>query len=439
MLFVLLPSSSRIWPLCILLAVTANVCYGASIVCLNAYLPELGSSSPTCRALHSQLELARSELLGARQEGGDSRLSASQNLIRATDEANAARAAETSRISSQGIAAGYAAGIAALLLMVVPVGLGGGSAWSLRLAVAGTGAVWGVGSIREALGTFKSTALMNACHAAAIIWLRPLDDGTRHMSPAEKNDTSFSSLLLNSWRDLLTTLRQWRRLPATFVFLAAWFLLSDGFATVTSTAILYAKTSLGLSTSSLIIVAALTPSAGIAGAIAFPRVQRSLALTNLQTVQMLVALATLVPLWGIVALRQAWQIYAVAIVFGGECGCPSLLHVLAQTHGFAPTAAIYGSFQAYARACFAELIPSSEAARFFGLYSITDKSSSFLGPLLVAIMTSVTNEIRHGFWLILVMLCLALPILRAVDMDKGRADAEAYERDIVSEHIEIEQ
>lgn len=71
-------------------------------------------------------------------------------------------------------------------------------------------------------------------------------------------------------------------------------------------------------TSSLILIAALTPSAGIVGAIFFPRLQKSaLPWSNLRMLVLLVVLATLVPLWGLVALRQAWQIYLLAIVFGG--------------------------------------------------------------------------------------------------------------------------
>lgn len=37
--FVLLPSNSSIWTLCVLIAVGANVSFGASIVCLNSYCP----------------------------------------------------------------------------------------------------------------------------------------------------------------------------------------------------------------------------------------------------------------------------------------------------------------------------------------------------------------------------------------------------------------
>ena len=54
---------------------------------------------------------------------------------------------------------------------------------------------------------------------------------------------------------------------------------------------------------------------------------------------------------------------------------------------------LYGSFQSYSRTCFSELIPGGQSASWFGLYSITDKSSSFLGPLLVSLITNFTGEV----------------------------------------------
>jgi UMF1 family MFS transporter len=41
---------------------------------------------------------------------------------------------------------------------------------------------------------------------------------------------------------------------------------------------------------------------------------------------------------------------------------------------------LYGAFQAYARAVFAELIPMGEEARWYGLFSITDKVGVSLLP-----------------------------------------------------------
>lgn len=194
-----------------------------------------------------------------------------------------------------------------------------------------------------------------------------------------------------------------------------------GFATITSTAVLFAKTSLNLPTSSLIVIAILSPLSGLIGALAVPRIQHlpSMARFNLtthRTLLCLVAFATIIPLWGLLALRSALQMYLLACVFGF----------------------IYGSFQAYARSCFSDLIPPARSAQFFGLYSVTDKSSSFLGPFLVAMVTNATGEIRYAFWVILALMVVSLPVLAKVDVQRGSEDAERYENEINALAVEAQ-
>ncbi|SCV72065.1 BQ2448_4759 [Microbotryum intermedium] len=402
MAFLIVPAKSPVWLLCILLAIGANVSFGAGSVCLNSYLPELGRSSSHVLELHDSLDSARRHLASLRPPStptgprpanrsssevpGEVLLSASQAFVRARDEYIQAKALATAAISSKGIAVGYASGILALVLALVPIGIGGGSSWGMRMAIAGAGAVWGGGTI------------------PAAIWLRlPNDYALSEPSPS----IPVRARVVEGWRALDGMLREWRRLPATFTFLCACFLLSDAGSTITSTAMLFAKTTLGLATASLIVIAVIAPAAGIVGAITVPRLQERWQWSNLRTLMTLAMGMCLIPVWGIVALRSSWQIYLLAFVFG----------------------ALYGSLQAFIRTCFSEIIPPSRSAQFFGLLSITDKSSSFLGPMLVAIITNATGQIRHGFWLILGMLVCSLPVLKGVDMERGRGDAEGYERD----------
>ncbi|GAA5975506.1 hypothetical protein JCM11641_004289 [Rhodosporidiobolus odoratus] len=408
-LFLLLPENSVLWPLCTLLAAVANVSFGVTLVCLNSYLPELGRSSPAARRAYSSLLSARSaynRLHVSSSSSSEDLQSASDVVMRTADAHSAARGLATSRLSSRAIAAGYAAGIGALAaLLPVVSALGGGEAgtWPLRVAIAASGVWWLLGTI------------------PAIYWLRP-PSRRRDDYPEALRNIALSSQVKQGWQGLGKMLGEWKKLPQTFVFLAAWFVLSDCFATLTSTAMLFAKTSLGLSTSSLILIAILTPLSGIFGAVAFPLLQkrgfarnssasvsaaRPVILTNHHMLLLLVASSALIPLWGLLSLRSPAEVFLLACVFG----------------------ALYGSFQSYSRTCFAELVPASQSARWFGLYSITDKSSSFLGPALVAGITNVTGQIRHGFYIIFSLLVLALPILAKVDMKSGSAAAEEYDRE----------
>ncbi|KAG8943959.1 Autophagy protein 22 [Tulasnella sp. 408] len=168
---------------------------------------------------------------------------------------------------------------------------------------------------------------------------------------------------------------------------------------------------------SLVLIGAITPLSGIIGSLAWPRLQRRLGWSNLRALVALVLVAAVIPLYGCLGfvpwlkgakfggLTTKGEMWALAVYFGS----------------------VYGAFQSYARSVFAELIPPGEEARWYGLYSITDKSSSFFGPLVVGLIADATGNIRFAFFFLFFMLLVPVPILLgAVDVAKGREDAARY-------------
>lgn len=125
-IFLFIPSRSILWPLSSLLTISGNVAFGASIVCLNAFLPIIA---------RVHLKQTTNELYDRVTNEG---LQASHEVSKATSE-----------ISSRGIAAGYGAGILLLVLMLIPVTLMEGSLFSLRLAIAASGVWWLAFGIRK--------------------------------------------------------------------------------------------------------------------------------------------------------------------------------------------------------------------------------------------------------------------------------------------------
>lgn len=120
----------------------------------------------------------------------------------------AALSRATSRISSQGIASGYCAGILLLLLALVPVTRLHGSTFSLRLAIGLSGLWWLLFSI------------------PAAVWLPASSLDQTH----GEDKWHVGSEIVAAWKRLGVMLRwsQVKRLQHTFRYLAAWFLLSDG-------------------------------------------------------------------------------------------------------------------------------------------------------------------------------------------------------------------
>ncbi|EKM51066.1 uncharacterized protein PHACADRAFT_263038 [Phanerochaete carnosa HHB-10118-sp] len=416
-LFLLLPSTSPIWPTSALLGICANVGFGASVVAMNAYLPTLARAS-------EEVVMARADMLsvvGESQPGQHSNdgeaedasepLLASQGDDHSSSNAlreayNNALSRATSRISSFGIALGYVAGIILLIIALIPVTKLHGTTFSLRLAIGMSGIWWATFSL------------------PAAAWL---PSGKTKEANMESEDVEGSKELWNTKREIgkawkrLGNMLRWRevkRLRNTFKFLAAWFLLSDGFTTITSTAMLFAKTSLNMPATSLVLIGIVSPIAGIGGSLAWPRIQRALGWSNLRVLVTLVCLASLLPAYGCLGFLPAFR--NGSIRFGGLT-TPAEMYVLSVYFG-----AVYGAFQGYARAFYSELIPHGEEARWYALYSITDKSSSFVGPLIVGLIADTTGNIRYAFFFLICMVWSAVPILGAINVERGRRDAAVY-------------
>ncbi|GAW07579.1 MFS general substrate transporter [Lentinula edodes] len=95
---------------------------------------------------------------------------------------------------------------------------------------------------------------------------------------------------------------------------------------------------------------------------------------------------------------------------------------------------VLGAFNGYARAFYAEFLPPGEEARWYGLYSITDKSSSFFGPFIVGLISDLTGNIRYSFFFLVVMLWAAIPVLKSVNVERGRRDAQSYKYSSIMPH-----
>lgn len=103
--------------------------------------------------------------------------------------------------------------------------------------------------------------------------------------------------------------------------------LHAGFTTITSTAVLFGKTTLHMSPSILILVGVLTPTSGIIGSLGWPFLQRRFGWTNLQVLVLLVIMASLIPAYGCLGfflqgrttfggLTTQKEMFGLAIYFG---------------------------------------------------------------------------------------------------------------------------
>jgi len=367
--FFFVESTSPAWLIVGVLALVSNVSLGASTVCLNSLLA--GISKEKAATINQKRGMTE------RVDGPECTTLVSQC---------------TSQISARGVAYGFAAGIFALGMSLILVIHRKGDLDSLRWAIGASAVCWGLLTIPSGL------------------WIPPtkfsiLDGLSNPFQPIESSRQMFK--MLKGSKNIFQTIK----------FLMAWAFLSNGYSTMTSSAILYAEAYLKMKSSKLIVIGILTPSMGIMGALIFSAVQKHIRYFNsgadssLKILKLVVIPTSAIPLYvstsvlfGTKALTMERDMYLVAGFFG----------------------MFYGGFQSYSRAVYTQLLPPGQEARWNSLFSLTAKASSFSGPLVVGIITDITQDMRHGFLFILALFTAGSILLQTINMEKGKKDAEKY-------------
>ncbi|KAJ5894441.1 Autophagy-related protein 22-1 [Penicillium taxi] len=374
------------------LAIIANTCFGASFVMLNSFLPVLVRHHPLilekCRKVQPEngaqsIPDSSTPLLAS----GSGDLESSENLT-------SHELSLSTKISSFGIGIGYIGAVTLQIILIAVVVITHQTTFSLRLVMFMIGLWWFVFTI------------------PANIWLR-----ARPGPPLLSNGkplNSWAAYMIYAWVSLGKTVMRASRLKDLLLFLGAWFLLSDGIATVSGTAVLFAKTELAMKPAALGLINVIVMIAGVCGAFSWRYVSRLLHLSASQTIIACIILFELIPLYGILGflpsvqsvglgLRQPWEMYPLGAVYG----------------------LVMGGLSSYCRSLFAELIPPGYESAFFALFSITDKGSSIFGPAVVGAITDKYGGIRPAFVFLAVLIFLPLPLMLLVDLARGKRDALA--------------
>jgi UMF1 family MFS transporter len=392
-----------------LLAIISNTCFGASFVLLNSFLPVLVRHHPSLvkerdeATPPSDIVTAPSEDLLSSTAGtiNQTNLDDSTPLLgpggKATETSTAIslELKLSTRISSNGIGIGYIGAVILQVLSILVVVVVRPPTFSLRLVLFLIGLWWFVFTIPAAL------------------WLR-----TRPGPPLIGSDGkpihSWIAYMAYAWKSLGKTVMRARRLKDIAIFLAAWFLLSDGIATVSGTAVLFAKTQLDMKPAALGLINVIVMLAGVFGAFSWSYVSSYFKLRASQTIIACIILFELIPLYGLLGfipavqraglgLHQPWEMYPLGAVYG----------------------LVMGGLSSYCRSFFGELIPPGYEAAFYALYAITDKGSSIFGPAIVGTITDRYGEIRPAFGFLAILIIVPLPLMLLVDVDRGKRDALA--------------
>ena len=292
---------------------------------------------------------------------------------------------ERDRVSSVGWALGY---------------LGGGILLALNLILF---------LMRDTIGIDSGMAVRINLFSAGLWWfgwsfitwrLLRSRDIAKALKPGE---TYLSTGLKQLW----ATFKETAKYPHTIRFLLAYLLYNDGIQTVFASAAVFAaaplvRGGLGIEQGMLTQVILMIQFVAFGGALLFGRIAIRIGAKRALIIGLVIW--TVVVIYAYLGLRgesrflQFWILGAfIALVMGGT--------------------------QAVSRSLFANMIPPGKEAEFFSIYEVSERGTSWLGPLAFGLVNQLSGSLRPAIASIILFFVVGLFLLLRVDVRRAIAES----------------
>ncbi|TDL30023.1 MFS general substrate transporter [Rickenella mellea] len=214
------------------------------------------------------------------------------------------------------------------------------------------------------------------------------------------------------WKQILEAIKQYKKLPYTFTYLFAFFLLADGLNTTGTLVYICQNNKFSFSflqNTYLGLSQAVTSTISTLG---FWYIQRYWKINTKRMFIVTNVVTIFIPLWGMIGIwterfgfHNVWEFWAYNVVFG----------------------LFQAPYYAYSQTIMAELAPSGFDNMFFGLFGLSNRASSMIGPNVIQVIIDHSGNNWMGFpFLFALCTSASLVIWFFVDVEKGRRDAVAF-------------
>lgn len=296
---------------------------------------------------------------------------------------------ERDRVSSYGWAMGY---------------LGGGILLALNLAFY---------TFSEDIGVPGDLAIRFNLASAGVWWLgfsfltwtrlRP-----RHAARSLPIGESYASI---GFKQLRKTIGEVKHFPETLKFLVAYFLYNDGIQTVIAVSSTFAAApliqgGLELNQQTLIAVILMIQFVAFFGALFWGRLAKWIGAKQSVILSLVI--------WAVVV------IYA----YGGMRGESRVTEFFVLGIFIA---LVMGGSQAISRSLFAQMIPAGKEAEFYSFYEISERGTSWIGPLVFGLANQLFGSLRPAILSLIFFFIAGLILLPFVNVRKAVKDARKYD------------
>ena len=248
----------------------------------------------------------------------------------------------------------------------------------------------------------KTTATQVVFLTVGIWWLLFALPLFRRVKDVPRNrQAAFGSVIRTSFANLGRTLRSIRRYPQLSKYMLSYWFFNDGINTIILMATVYGS-GIGIGTTHLITALLITQFVAFPCTLLFGRFAARSGAKR--------------------ALYVSLAIYVLIVVLGYFMTSEVHFYALAIMVGL-----VQGGSQATARSIYANLVPPSRSAEFFGFLSLSSKFSSVAGPFVFAVTGTITGSSRLAILSLIAFFIIGIALLTRVDLAKGRAEALAEE------------
>jgi len=286
---------------------------------------------------------------------------------------------QADKVSSRGFAYGYLGGAILLALNLLLVlraeELGISTGLAVRLSLLSAGVWWGAFAL-------ISFALLKS-------------------RPTKKSLPPGKGYVAAGFSEIVDTFKELRRLPLTARYLLGYLIYNDGIQTVVFAASAFLEQELfpGGNPQFLLEIFVMVQFVAVVGALLFERLAYLIRTKNAIIVSLIIWSAIVIYAYRFLdTVPEAWILAgAIAIVLGGS--------------------------QALSRSLFSRMIPAGKEAAFFGLYEVSERGTSWMGPLLFSIVIARTGSYRQALLSLIFFFVVGLIVLWTTNTDKGIHEA----------------
>ncbi len=199
-------------------------------------------------------------------------------------------------------------------------------------------------------------------------------------------------LLILGFKEIIATLKSSLKYPKTLLFLIAYLLYNDGVQSVIALTAVFAQEELDLSMSTITTVILMVQFIAFFGALLFNYFAKAVGTKKALLLSLVIWTGCI--FYAFTYLHSETGFYSLAAVIG----------------------IVLGATQALSRSIYSHLIPKTKEAEYFSLFEISNKGTSWIGPLIFGLTLQLSGSYRWAILSLALFFILGWVMLMQLDI-----------------------